>query len=248
MGLTNQAKPKKALMAILAAIPLAIAGTMALADSASAAFKLRITDEQTSSATVTAIDNVLNDIDSLTPGRLAYYGSVGEWNFNFTIGTSKPETGTAAEPRLTITSFNANNVGVGDGKLKIELTDTSFQPRAASLSTSVASAVALNGGATLDFNSYLGTGEFDTTYSLSSFTGLTENFAEEDTVLFPADIDTYSLTLVANLYHSSAGLNSSFNGKVTGEPVPEPITLLGSGIALGFGTYLKRKLKEKPKI
>lgn len=47
----------------------------------------------------------------------------------------------------------------------------------------------------------------------------------------------------------SASKSDSFvNGGSQGQPVPEPLTLLGSGVALGYGTFLKRKLnKQKAK-
>jgi hypothetical protein len=45
------------------------------------------------------------------------------------------------------------------------------------------------------------------------------------------------------------GNSISHWGAYTTAPVPEPITLLGSGIALGFGMYAKRKLNgQKAKI
>jgi hypothetical protein len=43
---------------------------------------------------------------------------------------------------------------------------------------------------------------------------------------------------------------SGFNGpdfKVVASPVPEPLTILGSGIALAFGIHAKRKLQSSPK-
>ncbi|MEB3310445.1 MAG: PEP-CTERM sorting domain-containing protein [Snowella sp.] len=40
------------------------------------------------------------------------------------------------------------------------------------------------------------------------------------------------------------GRSAAFGGYGT-TPVPEPITLIGSGIALGFGAFLKRKAKQK---
>jgi hypothetical protein len=59
---------------------------------------------------------------------------------------------------------------------------------------------------------------------------------------------TPSLTLDAFAIKIQSGPNGD-SFEVPGTPIPEPLTMLGSGIALGFGSYLKRKMdKQKTKM
>lgn len=73
--------------------------------------------------------------------------------------------------------------------------------------------------------------------SVSNFvltgTGLT---ASQFNALYPNGVNPLAAAHIAG-YGSSAAFGTT--------PVPEPITLIGSGIALGFGAFLKRKATQK---
>jgi hypothetical protein len=69
------------------------------------------------------------------------------------------------------------------------------------------------------------------------------------TLKFNSPLSNLSLSNFTVRYQNIAGVQGITSGAGDGTPVPEPITLLGSGIALGFGMYAKRKLNgQKAKI
>lgn len=62
------------------------------------------------------------------------------------------------------------------------------------------------------------------------------------------------VTLIGATLRAAKGSNPNFTYKSNADsvqwsvsPVPEPITMLGSGMALGFGAFLKRKQKASEK-
>lgn len=74
-------------------------------------------------------------------------------------------------------------------------------------------------------------------------TGNTGNFTV--TLGFaPNSVPPLSLSNFGVRYQSITGTNLGTSGTGTGAAVPEPLTILGVGTALGFGTAFKRKLGQ----
>jgi hypothetical protein len=276
MTTTTQIKTKKALLASLAAIPIAIAGNIAFADVASASYSLVPQQE--------------GEIDvGLTPGVLGLTSGPGVSQINYPIPTntrpyiskieSLVDSTTGAKSRLFVDHLaTANNYG--NGTVVFQATDAGTVPTGYWYRPSEVTEekgqlevgtfkFTFNDGDSNDPIPFLKVLYFDTestdttgvpTTDSPNFSG---NILDTDGTLYLGENPvlqgrnaniyeqvwrnvTYITLKLGKDYTSGTGDGVDF--QLYSAPVPEPITLLGSGIALSFGTYLKRKLKEKQKI
>ncbi len=247
MSTTSKLKRKTTLMGSLVALPLALAGNAVFADSASAAFGVRFSTDAgfSAGATVTVMDETAGDDANPNPGminvvNLSVPSGGADWLINFT-GASSNRTTNPGNPILDISSFSAQSSTAST--LYFEVSDTGFTPAVEAFLSQLSSAQ-LQG--TLSATTYIGDGsdDFDQDTLLSTLSSISPTGgALSDVTSFPAGgSDPYALTISGTLVHTSAS-TSNFDASI--QAVPEPLTLLGSGLALGFGGFLKRKMKQQ---
>lgn len=221
----------------LVATSLAIVGSLVLAESASAAFGVRFsTVADFSSNTFTVFDGGGADVNSNSGTINIINANVGSnWTINLTGASSESPTAF-----LDIVTFNVDSAAAGT--LYFEISDTGFTPKVEAFFSHLSSS---DLAGTLSAKTWLGDGNtnFDKDILLSDLSAISPTGGSlGDLALFPAGgSDPYALTISGQLVHTGAA-SSDFNASIRG--VPEPITFLGSGIALGFAGYLKRKLKD----
>jgi hypothetical protein len=165
-------------------------------------------------------------IDSLTSSNA---------NVTVTLTNNSPQIGTAGPqntptPRITSFGLSVDNfTGLGTGTAGTLLNSFDNSNFAGGFGTLVCATSGNNcaGGG----NGGIGAGGLSDTFTFS----LNGNFGTSPTLT----LDAFAIKI-----QSGPG-GASF--EVPGTPVPEPLTLLGSGIALGFGGYMKRKLGQSKK-
>lgn len=184
-------------------------------------------------ATQTITDDGAFDLNS-EAGIITFGGSVGTWNVIITTATTKPFSGTATDPLMTLASVDASSTT--DGTFTIRFTDTDFTGLAGgSLFSEISGSVFSSG--TVTYATYLDStnAEFGTGTSLAALGPLAGiNFSDTSSVSLDPTTP-YSLTLVATLFNPTAGLTSLTASLTDPQPnhqVPEPssLLLLGSGL------------------
>jgi hypothetical protein len=176
-------------------------------------------------------------------------------------------SGLSATANFKLTSFDTEEK---KASFLVTLTNTSSDP----ILGSRISAIGFNSDPNLSAASVSPGGEFDKAHLNGSFPnnfgaievcftdgnncqggqngGVTIGETGSFTANLTFNTPTFSSLTLNNFgvrYQSIQGTTLGDSGTGRGTPVPEPITLLGSGIALGFGMYAKRKLNgQKAKI
>jgi hypothetical protein len=199
---------------------------------AGAAFVMTIDDLSTqNSVDRTITDNQTGDQSSLL-GSIVYNGSVNAFDVIVSTGTSKPLI--TGNPQFL--DLNSVQISGATGDLVISLTDTDYTGSPLALTS-------LFGGTVLgsaDFDFYLDENntEFGMTTHLFSSSGNIDDFSGRSTTGLPSLTSPYSLTIVANIHHSSTSV-SSFDAEIRTAPIPLPAAgwLLGTGLVglLGWG-------------
>jgi hypothetical protein len=219
-------------MKALATLAVAAAVFVSSANSAEAAFQLRLTS---GASVVTVTDGDALD-QALAPGFITFIGSVGDYEFNLEIADTNSPDGV---PLLGVASFN-NDI-TGGGSLTIEVTDTGYTTGPELLA--LINGTALFGD--LSFAAYVGATEFDRGDQI----GTTQNFSGVGVSAFsgPNLTDTVgpynSITIVVELSNATPG-TTRFDAAVTA--VPEPATLGLFGLALfGLGGAARRRFATR---
>lgn len=91
-------------------------------------------------------------------------------------------------------------------------------------------------------------GTFLITRNLWTSTGIVTTRIDTTEIANSQELGTYGLMYDSQIVGLRLTSRDGFNGpdyKVVGAAVPEPLTMLGAGTALGFGTFFKRKLAKK---
>ena len=214
---------------------------LSCATVAEASLKLRLTDS--AGGTITITDNMANDFSPIA-GNLTFAGSVGTFDLVVEIGTSKPVSGSAAFPLMTLTS-SITTTGIlhtGLSTLTIELTDTDFGPSLNPLGflTAISSSNATTQSSTLDTYIDLGNAEFAATTLLSSLGPSVGMFDLTDFASAATD-PAYSLTMVATVTHAKGAGLSNWDASISA--IPEPVAfVVWSGLMglAGLVAYRRR--------
>jgi hypothetical protein len=200
-----------------------------------ATFQMQLSDGNT---TRTVSDNELGaDLTAGITGLITFTGTIGNFVVNVTLGSSKPMIGSATNPMLNITSFNATSSA--GGTLAIILSDTDFGP----VGPSAMFRTDLNGtlmAGNISAQTYFknGTYDFFTTPDPVGSIGRLTGVASASDTRVASDIGTsFSMNMVVTLEHTGAGV-STFDATARATSVPEPSATLCLGIALfGIGGY-----------
>ena len=213
------------LVALVAGV-LFVGGTMR---SAEAAFKLRLIDSGTAT-TVTIADGGAGDA-SAVPGVIVFLGTVGNFDINVQVGQSKPTSGSAARPFMTILSSTATSGGSGS-TLVLALTDTDFTPAITLFKKAVNSASPFTGPVTYAAFFDTGNAEFAITTAIGAGLSGSGIFNDLNSGAGPGSAP-YSLTLLTTV--TPVGTTPSQFDASLSVPEPTSLLLLGFGfLALGF--------------
>lgn len=194
----------------------AVTGVVAFVNGASAVPTLYLTD---GTVFLTVADNGQYDSDS-TDGVVTYNGALGaNWTMNVSTGNTKPEVGSATDPKLQLSS---NCSSKGAGTLTIMFSDNGFGPVSSTLVNS------FHGGTvgTVVAQTYVDGGNGLLALTTPLISGLTFDASQSASLSM---VGPFSITEVINIVHSGKGLTSV----VQDLNVPDAamtVSLLGFGL------------------
>jgi hypothetical protein len=215
-----------------------------LISNAEAAFVLTLDDISTtgtdvivadeSAAGVTTGSGLLTTTADLFagPGTVTFAGTVGGFSVNVTTGISKPVIGPG---RIDLNSVNVSGTA---GTLRIGLTDTDYSGNPTEYLASFGGTT--NGSVDLDYWFDGDNQEFGGVSVIDPAIVLPPSFSGSDSaVLSPAG--PYSLSIFAEITHTSAGQVSSFDAEFSPVPLPAAAWLFAGALGmLGFAGRRKR--------
>ena len=191
-------------------------------------------------SSLTIADQDVNDASG-DLGGIAFVGSVGSFSFNVSGAATKPLIGSAANPRLDLSSLNIN--GASSGIIQLLFTETDFFGDGSPVSFITGIGGATAGTVTFDAYASASNTAFATDILLGSSGALSGPTFDFDTMATLAMNGSYSLTTVVTIAHTGSGLNSSVNAIIeVPEPALSPALLIGA-LALSANALRRRARK-----
>ena len=192
--------------------------------------------------TITIVDQSGADQSSIL-GEVSWFGTIGGWTLNFDTGDTKPNSGSATVPDMSL-SFAAKTPGTGTGQLTITWSDTGFGPSSGGFIASI-------GGTTTGSGISIG---FSTSYNTTSLTttGTTLNNvgasfgASNLAYVSPLSLGgDYSLTEVVTITASAARVYTSGNAYLVSVPdAGSTLILLGTTMSM-LCVYSRSRSKQQ---
>lgn len=143
-------------------------------NSANAAFKVEFQDQTGAVVTITAIDNVLNDLNP-NPNIIRFVGQVGDFSIDATVATTNsPGTGVLAS--VGMSSGSVINTAATTQVLQIFTTSTDFIAPSPPVTVNSSGSITVNGlspgNVNMDFTSYIdgSNAEFGTAIATATIT------------------------------------------------------------------------------
>lgn len=206
---------------------LSLVACMVLAATSRADAILKLSDGTT---TISVADGGIGDFRAET-GVVGFTGSIGVFNIQITVGTTKPAVGSATAPVLDL--FNVSINSTGSGILTLEFTDHDFTTISPAMGVyaNIGGTTGGTVGATVKGDDGNATFGGSTLITLGAFGP--GAFSASSSSALVGFSGPYSLTLGAKIEHTGPQQVSSFDLEVT---VPEPSSLafLGSAVAILF--------------
>lgn len=222
-------------------MPLAVAGAAVLASGAAQALTIELTD---GTATETVVDGGGGD-SAGDVGVVAYQGSVGGWDMNFTAGFS--------EPALPLFQLDLNNVSLinldsGSGTLKVSVWHTFQSSSVSGFTGSIGGTT--DGSVSVTYSqTKVQTKVGDAAVGLSSASAGPFEPSDPNNTSFSAGGtyfannavgDPFDLRIDVEIKHEEGDNISSFDAQVKPVPLPAAAWLFGSAL-LGVVAIGRRK-------
>jgi hypothetical protein len=208
-----------------------------LASNADAAFKIRLDDGIGLFPDLEITDQGVGDLSPIV-GNIVVADTIGTWTFTFTSTRTKPLSGSATQPVMTISSDNTSGLGV----LTIYVTDTGYGPTAAPTNWTKSVNGADDDSQAITYDAYYDTGntEFALTTAIGGQLSGTGEFDASDSDVTPAGLASpFSLTTVYTITHTVQG-SSQFDADLRTLPEPATLGVLGIGL-FGLGWAARRR-------
>ena len=199
---------------------------------------LRVQEAGDLGSLATFEDNTASDTESGgINGLITHSGAVGSFMMTVNIGTSDPIIGSKTSPALKMDSLSIFG-GAGE-TLVVELTDTDYVA-GAPINFNLFGAGDTDGSVNIRYFLDDSNMEFGQGTELYDTTPLTDDFDYDADALNLTPGGLYSLTILAEVTHTSAMQITDFDAQLNTVPEPGTFALLGLGL-IGLGVYRKKR-------